>query len=110
MNYTDKLHSIGTKGNMGDWQGRHLRAIDFPHGQERPVVHMLRGWLEYADAHAQRYESGIGEDGVLGPAWAEIGDALRQLLNGELGRLDAGTLDSVLYETLKGEGFDPDNL
>jgi len=67
-------------------------------------------WLMYADSHQERFESTIGDDQFLGPEWAKIGAALRELLNGELGRLDGGTLDGVLYDTLKAEGFDPDQM
>lgn len=92
------------------WAERHAAAMHSPKGCEFGVVTMLRGWLEYGEQHRNRYESGIGEDGVLGKEWAAIGAALRGLLNGELGRLDAGTLDKLLCHTLEAEGFDPDTL
>lgn len=47
---------------------------------------------------------GIGEDYVLGPEWATIGRALLALLNGETGRLDCGTLDGIIRDTLRAEG------
>lgn len=65
---------------------------------EAGIVHLIRGWAEYADAHFHRFESTIGEDSVLGEEWAQIGSALRGLLNGELGRLDGGTLDGLILE------------
>jgi len=71
---------------------------------------MLRGWIQYAEEHQKQYESTIGEDGVLGPAWAQIGDGIRQLLNGDLGRLDAGTLDSIINDNLIEQKFDPEQL
>ena len=73
-------------------------------------MELLSGWLRYADAHRGAYESGIGADYVLGPAWAQIGAGLRALLNGELGRLDGGTLDGLLCSTLTAEEFDPETL
>ena len=42
--------------------------------------------------------------------WARIGAGLRGLLNGALGRLDAGTLDSLIADTLRAEDFDPDEF
>ena len=93
------------------WQARHRSAVACPRdGFECAYGEMLRGWLRYADAHQERYASPIGQDGVLGPCWAQIGAGLRGLLNGEHGRLDAGTLDSILVRALQEEEFDPDRL
>jgi hypothetical protein len=105
------------------WKTRHLDAIRglghwrsgtgeslYIRNQEQAIVSMLRGWLDYARAHRARFESGIGEDGVLGPEWAALGAAIRGLLNGETGRLDCGTLDTILCDTLTAEGFNPDQL
>jgi hypothetical protein len=92
------------------WSRRHLAAVTTPApGFETALVAMLKGWLEYADVHAQRYDSTIGEDRVLGPAWARIGAALRDLLNGDLGRMDGGTLDALLVDTLEAQEFNPDH-
>ena len=49
--------------------------------------------------------SPIGEDGVLGEYWAEWGKALRGLLNGDCGRLDCGSLDTVLVDNLLEQKF-----
>ena len=88
---------------------QHQKAITAPRGPEVGVVSLLRGWLQYADTHKARYDSGIGEDYVLGEDWRKMGFCLIGLLNGELGRLDGGSLDSLIRDTLKAEGFDPDN-
>lgn len=101
---------VGNAPNDTGWQTRHREAILAPRDFERSIVTMLRSWIEYAERHEAQYESTIGEDGVLGPAWAQIGDGIRQLLNGECGRLDCGTVDSIIHDNLKEMGFDPDNL
>lgn len=93
-----------------EWGNRHLSAIRHPIAQERAIVVMLRAWLGYADQHKAQYESTIGEDGFLGPEWAKMGASLLELLNGELGRLDGGTLDTIIREALTAEGFDPESL
>jgi hypothetical protein len=67
---------------------------------------MLRGWLEYAEAHTNNFASNMGGDHVLGDEWFKIGEALRRLLNGELGRLDADTLDTIIADNLDEQGFD----
>jgi hypothetical protein len=92
------------------WIDRHREAVALPMGHEMPIVELFKGWLKYADFHRHKFESGIGEDGVLGPAWANIGASLRALLNGVCGRLDCGTLDGIICRVLEAEGFDPDNL
>jgi hypothetical protein len=109
MKHADRIER--TKGaNMGGWQERHVSAIRYPQGVEQGMVSLLRGWLDYADAHMARFESRIGEDYILGPAWAQIGSSVRTLLNGELGRLDGGTLDSLICESLEAEGYNPEEL
>jgi hypothetical protein len=94
------------QGNIGDWQGRHLQAVCSPRGFERPLVRMVEQWLRYADAHQKEHESPIGEDFVLGQYWEDIGDALRGLLNGQSGRLDCGTLDAVILDSMQAVGID----
>lgn len=87
--------------NDSGWQTRHNNAVTAPRqGFEAGIVAMLRGWATYAAAHQQAYESRIGDDGVLGPEWQAIGEALLGLLNGDLGRLDGGTLDGFIRDTL----------
>ena len=93
-----------------DWAARHRRAVNYPQGSEIGVVLLLKGWDAYANAHGAIYESRIGEDYVLGPEWAKIGGAILSLLNGDLGRLDGGSLDHVIRHNLEAEGFDPEDL
>lgn len=96
-------------GNIGNWQSRHNNAVQHPaNNHERALIEMLLGWQRYAHYHAQRFESSIGNDGVLGPAWEEIGRGIRSLLNGEAGRLDCGTLDAFILDTLTESGIDPE--
>lgn len=72
---------------------------------ERAIVSMLDGWLQYADAHLYSYGTHIGDDGLLGREWEEIGDSLRRLLNGQCGRLICGALDSIILEAMKESGI-----
>ena len=113
MSATTGRKSLNWTPNHPDttgWKQRHLSAITAPKAAEVGIVNMLKAWLSYADSHQERYESGIGDDGVLGPQWAQIGSSLRMLLNGEAGRLDCGTLDSIICDNLTAQGFDPDTL
>lgn len=70
---------------------------------------MIKGWAKYAEDHRARFESPIGQDGVLGDYWESIGDALRGLLNGDCGRLDCGTLDGFILRTMAGNGVSTDS-
>ena len=88
------------------WSRQH--ANDWHRGGSVPT--MLRAAAAYADSHFRRYESGIGEDGVLGLGWVAILQGCRTLLNGDIGGLDGGTVDSLICAMLVNEGFDPDNL
>lgn len=89
------------------WLRRHVEALERPIAPfESAVVLMSQAWGLYALGHRNRYGSSIGEDGVLGPDWASIGRALLGLLNGETGRLDGGTLDGWVRETMRTNGVE----
>jgi hypothetical protein len=76
------------------------------HAFEEALCYMLHSLAAYAGAHVRQYGSPIAEDGVLGVAWRESLAGLRQLLNGELGQLDGGTLDHAILELYKAAGFE----
>jgi len=88
----------------------HHSAVMYPRPEfESPVLELLVGLAGYADAHRDRYESEVGEDGVLGDHFEEIARGLLGLLNGETGRLDCGTLDGAirkLCKAAKAEGIE----
>ena len=102
----------------GDWKERHNHAVTMEHLNhqtsharfESALVRMLEAWARYADDHRARYESPIGDDGVLSQYWRDIGLGLRGLLNGELGRLDGGTLDGFILDTMRAEGVETEGL
>jgi len=88
----------------------HNEAIDWPKGFEAAIVKMLHFWEMYATEHQKRWESPIGEDYVLGVYWKDMGLSLRGLLNGETGRLDCGTLDAFILETMRENGVETDGI
>jgi hypothetical protein len=94
--------------NTTGWQDRHnavVNQVSYSRTSfEFALVAMLRGWQTYANTHRKRYGSLIGNDGVLGEPWQEIGRSIRDLLNGEAGRLDCGTLDAFILNTLSDNG------
>lgn len=110
-NYRQQLfNTLKIHQPSADWMERHLSALTAPRTEiEKAFAELISGWLRYADAHDAAYDSGIGADYVLGPGWAQIAGGLLTLLNGDLGRLDAGTLDGLLRRTLTAEDLDGDN-
>lgn len=109
MEYIDEsLEEVFDKQTAGHkWGERHVRLFQAPVKKEaRALVHLITGLALYADAHEAAYESGIGEDAVLGEHWADIAEGIRGLLNGETGGLDAGTLNSLLGRMLRSENFE----
>ena len=90
------------------WKDEHNKALSMPTGPEASFLYMMQWWEVYAVDHKKRFGSPIGADYVLGAEWERIGDALRGLLNGELGRLDCGLLDASLLETMRSNEVDCD--
>ena len=83
--------------------GRNVRAYS--------LIRMIDAWEAYAEAHKADDDQdlgGIGNDGYVGPLWQEIGKALIGLLSGEIGRLDAGTMDKVIRQVFQDHGLDED--
>ena len=113
-------------GNTNGWQDWHNKAVTrlqyvtgvlLPDPQdaqrvfEESVTLGLQAWGRYADAHKAAYGSLIGEDGVLGLEWKRWGLSLRGLLNGNVGpRLDCGTLDAWILDTLEDNGVSTEGL
>jgi hypothetical protein len=56
------------------------------------------------------YQSKIGDDGVLGPAFTEVLSGLIRLLNGELGTQDGGKLDRMLRNLARQSNIDANDL
>jgi len=106
-----------------EWARRHNRAVFDPRGFELPIVLLWRAIVSapdlpvsrqtattirarYAAEHRHRYGTPLGVDYVLGPALAaalapdgtaaERFSGAADLLNGEIGCLDGGTLSWLL--------------
>ncbi len=101
---------INKTGDGRTWEANHNAAVRLPSLKGECIAPMLKYWAMYAQEHQDRFESLIGEDYVLGPAWRDAGLSMRRLLDGETGRLDCGTLDGFILDTLKENGFDTENL
>lgn len=78
------------------WAKRHLEAWRHPRPDEEALKSIIVGLAQYGTRHLDRYGSVIGEDGMLGVAYRDAMLSALTLLNGHLGRFDAGTLDALL--------------
>jgi hypothetical protein len=88
-----------------DWKTRHDTAWRVPNRTETPIVNMIRA----VDAYITWQEVQYGtpwRDWVLGPGVGDLLEGIRTLLNGDLGRLDGGTLDAMLVDLAIRTGYD----
>ena len=102
---SDKYFAVDKGTLQTGWDRRHNAAMISPKGVEVGIVAMLNGLEAYIEDYEQRFEGSIFHDSVLGAdGIVQIAKGIRVLLNGELGRLDAGTIDTRLCEVLKACG------
>ena len=75
------------------------RAINSeePFIEEDAILCAVQAPWHWAEYHRRNWGP-IGDDGVLGPAWAQIADGTLQMLNSVTGRVDPGTIDSFIRE------------
>jgi hypothetical protein len=87
------------------WKQQHLNALRSPEGLEVPILGLINSLEIYMVRHKSVYGSPIAEDYVLGPQLLKAAKAVRELLNGETGRLDCGEIDSTIRRMLFSAGF-----
>lgn len=86
-----------------------MSAIRNPQSFEIAIVGMIETWAKYADVYRIRHGSDSRlNDYVIGAAWKDIGRGILAILNGDTGRLDCGTLDAFIRDTLQSEGWRDD--
>jgi hypothetical protein len=104
-------HAIGNQfrfktPNTGGWQDRHHAAWFNPRkGSEVRIVRLIEALALYAANHEHAEDGGIGSDGYCGEYWLDMMRAARKLLSADLGRLDGGTLDGLLFDMAEAAGF-----
>lgn len=92
------------------WGKRHANAFCLPKAGEWGIVSFFWALADYADDYQDRFDGPVGNDGVLGESWLKIMREVRNLLNGDLGRLDGGTLDSLLFAMGREAGFTEEEM
>lgn len=95
---------------MEHWRYAHNKAIQEPEGPERAIVLLRSAISEYvADAEwSSHCDHGQWRDYVLGPYVGALLSAFIGLLNGDLGRLDRGTLGDWAYVMADRIGYNMD--
>jgi len=88
------------------WWDAHRRALDEPIRFEKPILMLMDALEAYAHQYGSAYTMPVGDDGVLGDEWLSIARGLLGLLNGEHGRLDAGTIDRWVRQLAHDHGFE----
>lgn len=107
-----KITAKPSISHITDWAHRHNRAIAQPSLHNGEIIApLIEAWARYAEGYRYQFpESKLGDDYVLGEAWKQIGCELRTLLNGPCGRLDCGTLDAFILDTMNEAGIDTEAL
>lgn len=85
------MRHIGSIGSA--WVLRHYRASSDPEPiTELPLALLWEGAMRYFQNNPD-----LTEDQVLYPQFCDMIEAMRQLLNGNVGRFDQGVMDELLY-------------
>lgn len=95
---------------IANWQQRHVSALKSPKGFEAPILSLIEGLQDYRVEYEARYESKIGDDYVLGTSYLRLARTIIELLNGEIGRLDGGSIQRLIRQTLDAAGFSEDEI
>lgn len=98
-----------------DWARRHYQAwlqqdlADTPiQRREVCIRKMIVGWAQLGESHQDMYGAPIGQDAYCCEHFAQMGHALRDMLNGETGAYDCGTLDRLIVMIANVCGVDLD--
>lgn len=95
---------------VANWQQRHVSALKSPKGFEAPILSLIEGLQDYRVEHEARYGSKIGEDHFMGKLYLDLARTIIKLLNGEIGRLDGGSVEQLVRRQLGAAGFTEDEI
>ena len=75
------------------------------------LINLVESLGDYALHYRREFpDSKVGGDGVLGEYWLQIARGVAGLLNGPIGRLDAGTMDAAIRDMAREEGFSAEEV
>jgi hypothetical protein len=103
----ENVKALDKATGSNGWGARHVAAFNHPNATERGIVSLVLALADYADGYAATCGEGdgVGTDGYAAPYFIELMHAARGLLSMETGRLDCGTLDSMLWAIGRAAGF-----
>jgi hypothetical protein len=90
------------------WENRHNQAVTCPTPGEAVIIAMIQAVALYIRQQEEGTDDLPWYDYVLSVGVGEMIGGIRTLLNGDLGRLDGGTLDAVLWSLAERASFDLD--
>lgn len=102
-------------GKHIDWtqagMQHHAVACQNPRDIEHSLINLVEAMGDYALHYRGEFpDSKVGGDGVLGEYWLQIARGVAGLLNGPIGRLDAGTMDAAIRDMAREEGFSAEEV
>ena len=113
MNRSKRLLQIKPEqpvDRLDPWEIRHNNAVTCPTPNEAILISMIQSVALYV-RHAEMSEGldvGQWRDYALGDGVGTMIEGIRTLLNGDISRLDGGTLDAVLTSLAERVGYDLD--
>lgn len=88
------------------WKDRHDAACLHPRGSEGPIIALYRALSDYVAQYQKDYpDNKLGDDYVLGAAWYQAAKSFQDMLDGDCGWLDCGTLDGLIRQRALDAGF-----
>ena len=99
-------HDLLLSPASGPWAERHNAAVLCPRASEAGILKACEALRIIATSYAENCDGPIGNDGVLGPCWADMARGVLGLLNGDCGRLDCGTVDHYIRNLYIRQGFE----
>ena len=102
--------AVMRKADVTGWARGHFTAALFPSTPyEIAIVALCDGIKMYVDAYAQTNNPEDSEMDYLTGDWVgNVIEGVRGMLNGDLGRLDGGTVDAWLLYVAEEIGYDCD--
>ncbi len=93
------------------WIENHISGFTdvSPMPQEAVFIHTLRALEFYLQWHLGNFGNHIGNDYVMVEGVRSILEGLETFLNGELGRLDAGTVSNLIWELRREHKIGPED-
>lgn len=108
LTFVGPTHHDG-KESANSYQHRvALRALPYASPFAAALAKMLTGWEQYAEAHKDRYGESVGKDHVMGDYWAEVGLAIKRLLDGDCGGFDCGSIAHNITQAITDAGIPND--